>query len=108
MLDTEPLITLQQACLRYPGYRGAAHKHASTLTRYILKGARATSGGRVKLEAVRDGGRFLTSLAALARFHAALNDSTAAAVAPKSQFDKDAEAAERELERLGGFKRRAQ
>ncbi len=106
-LLSETVVTLQQACTRYPGYGGARHKHPSTLTRYILKGARSTSGRRVKLEAVRDGGRFLTSIEALDRFHAALSVIEAPAPRPpQSQSDKDADLVERELERIGGFKRK--
>lgn len=105
-LFLETVVTLQAACTRYPGYRGAKHKHPSTLTRYILKGARSMSGRRVKLEAVRDGGRFLTSIEALDRFHAALSDAAPTPQQSKTQFDKCAEAVERELEEIGAFKRK--
>ena len=71
-LDGEPLITLAQAASRYPGHRGSARLHPSTLTRWILKGVRAIDGRTVRLQALRCGCRWLTSEAALARFAMAL------------------------------------
>jgi len=106
---SETVLTLQQACSLYPGQRGAEKKHPRTLTRYILKGCRGVSGARVKLEAIRDGGRFLTSREALNRFHDALN-AVAEPVKHTSNTarDRQHEQTLKELERLGGFKRRPQ
>lgn len=72
MMHEEPRLTLSQAAARYPGHRGAERLHPATLTRWILKGARAVDGRRVKLEAVRLGCRWLTSEGALRRFADAL------------------------------------
>jgi hypothetical protein len=71
-LAGEPLITLAQAASCFPGHRGAARLHPSTLTRWILKGVRAIDGCTVRLQALRCGCRWLTSEAALARFAMAL------------------------------------
>lgn len=66
---------------RYPGQRGAK-MNASTITRKILKGHVSPSGVLIRLEAVRVGNRWLTSLEALDRFVAAV---TAAHLAPASE-----------------------
>ena len=71
-LTGEPLITLSQAASRYPGHRGARRLHPATLTRWILRGVLALDGGRIRLEAIRVGCRWLTSEGALARFATAL------------------------------------
>ncbi len=73
MLSQEPLLTLAQAATRFPGHRGGKRIHPATLTRWILAGVRAIDGGRVRLEAVRAGSRWLTSEAALQRFTEALS-----------------------------------
>lgn len=78
-LNGESLITLSQAAARYPGHRGAVRLHPATLTRWILTGVKGLDGRRVKLEAVRVGGRWLTSEAALHRFSAALGVTDAPA-----------------------------
>lgn len=44
----------------------------STVLRWILKGLPSATGGRVRLEAVRRGRRWVTSSAAVGRFFAAL------------------------------------
>jgi hypothetical protein len=51
-----------------PGHRGGEHLNGSTVFRQITKGVRAANGELVRLEAVRLGCRWLTSLEALARF----------------------------------------
>ncbi|HEX4613273.1 MAG TPA: DUF1580 domain-containing protein [Urbifossiella sp.] len=102
MLTDEPLISLSQAAARFPGHRGADRLRPATLTRWILKGARAVDGRRVKLEALRVGCRWLTSSPALARFAAALGP--AAAPPPARSPAARTRASDRagaELERLG-------
>lgn len=74
VLSGEPLVTVAEAAARFPGARGADRLHPATITRWIMKGARALDGRRVTLEAVRLGSRWLTSEAALARFVAALGE----------------------------------
>ena len=68
----EPRITLAQAKVRYPGTKGMRHIHTATITRWIIKGAKAKDGTIVKLEAEKTPLRWLTSEGALARFAAAL------------------------------------
>lgn len=58
------------------------HLKISTIFRWISKGLPGADGGRVRLEAVRRGRKWLTSRAAIRRFFAALpsvaaSDSTA-------------------------------
>lgn len=71
-LTGEKLLSLSEAAQQFPGSRGAARLHPATQTRWILKGARAADGGRVNLEAIRVGSRWLMSAEALARFFASL------------------------------------
>jgi hypothetical protein len=58
-----------------PGHRGGAHLNGSTIFRHITKGVRAANGELIRLEAARVGGRWLTSLEAIARFSAKLTDA---------------------------------
>jgi hypothetical protein len=60
-LDSE-LITLAQATRYYP--KGT---HIATVTRHITRGIK-TASGRVKLEAVKIGGRWATTEHAIRRF----------------------------------------
>ncbi len=53
---------------RVPGHRGGPHLNGSTIFRHIVKGVRAANGEVIRLEAVRVGHRWLTSLEAIARF----------------------------------------
>lgn len=46
--------------------------HINTVRRWITRGVKGTRGTRVKLEAVRQGGMWVTSVEALERFAAAL------------------------------------
>jgi len=64
---------------RLPGGRGGPHVNASTVWRWIDKGSRAKNGELIRLEAVRAGQRWLTSVEAVGRFLARL---TAAALPP--------------------------
>jgi hypothetical protein len=102
LLDGEPLLPLSDLARRGPGHRGAARLHAATLSRWILKGARGTSGQRIRLEAVRTPGRWLTSEAALWRFLNALAAApvTEPARSPSARQRASAAAA-RQLDQLG-------
>jgi hypothetical protein len=102
MLTDETLISLAQAAALFPGHRGARRLHPATLTRWILKGARAVDGRRVQLEALRVGCRWLTSPPALGRFAAALGPADAPPP-PRSPAARDraSDRAAAELERRG-------
>jgi hypothetical protein len=65
-------LSLSAAGRMFPGHRGGASVDPSTVFRWVTKGTRTTAAQAVKLEAVRVGGRWLTSRAAVARFVSAL------------------------------------
>jgi hypothetical protein len=69
-LNGEPLVSFAAAAQSagLPGARGGPHVNGSTLFRWATKGAPAANGTRVRLEAVRIGGRWATSVAAVHRF----------------------------------------
>ena len=69
-LHTESLITLSQAARMLPPSRRGRPVHLSCVYRWILDGVR-TPHGKVRLEGIRLGGRWLTSVEALERFAAA-------------------------------------
>jgi hypothetical protein len=73
-LRTETKLSLAQAARLVPPTRQDKQVHVSTILRWILRGVRD-----VRLEAVRVGGRWVTTHEALERFSAAL---TARYVAP--------------------------
>ncbi len=104
-LNGEKLISLSDAAAPIPGNRGAKRLHPATLTRWIIKGALALDGRRVRLEATRLGNRWLTSAESLARFSAALAipaDETATPTPRSPTASRRASAAAgRELERRG-------
>jgi hypothetical protein len=107
MLDTtvEKPIPLSAATALVPAARNGKRTHLSTLLRWILTGARAPSGELVRLEAVRLGGRWMTSREALQRFAERLTPQLPAPSQPMpstaGQRRRAADAAERELDRLG-------
>jgi hypothetical protein len=72
MIDmaTEKLIPLQKARDEIPPGRNGKRTAFSTVLRWVLDGVN-TPKGKVRLEAVRLGGRWLTSIQALNRFAAA-------------------------------------
>jgi hypothetical protein len=71
-LMSESLIGLNAAARRLPPGRCGKPVTFSCVLRWVQQGVPGPDGERVKLEAVRLGGRWLTSLEALARFAARL------------------------------------
>jgi putative transposase len=67
-LLTETLLGLCEAARRLPPGRGGRSVSFSCVLRWITHGVPGPDGRRVKLEAVRVGGRWLTSVEALARW----------------------------------------
>jgi hypothetical protein len=67
-LTTETPVPLAAACRLVPPARNGRMTHLSTLLRWILIGAKAPDGTRVRLEAARLGSRWVTSKEALQRF----------------------------------------
>jgi hypothetical protein len=105
-LRVEQPIPLEAACRIVPPARGGKKTHLSTLLRWITKGAKGPGGETVRLEAVRLGGRWMTSREALQRFAEALTPAASGATTsllPRTprQRRAAAERAGRELERLG-------
>jgi hypothetical protein len=105
-LTNERPIPLEDACRIIPPARGGRRCHLSTILRWILTGSKAPNGRRVRLEALRLGGRWMTSAAALQRFADALTprpSGDAARTFPRTprQADAAAERAGAELRRDG-------
>lgn len=98
-------LALSAAGRLFPGHRGRAAIDPSTVFRWVTKGAKTPAGGLVRLEAVRVGGRWLTSRGAVSRFVAAL--TAAADPAPSlpirtpTQRRRASEAAGKKLEKSG-------
>lgn len=64
-LQTEKLLDLKQVPSHIPPHRAGKKVHPSTILRWVLDGVRAPQGARVRLEASRCGGRWVTSIEAL-------------------------------------------
>jgi hypothetical protein len=79
--------------------------HVSTILRWILSGAKAPDGTRVRLEALRLGGRWVTSREALQRFAEALTPRPAGEPAPAPRSPtarrRDSERAAKKLDVIG-------
>jgi hypothetical protein len=71
-LSAETPISLAQAARLLPPGRNGRPVTLGCVLRWILRGAKAPDGHRVHLEAVRLGGRWLTSKEGLQRFAEAL------------------------------------
>jgi hypothetical protein len=104
-LSSETTLSLSQAARLLPPGRGGRPTSLSCVLRWVLRGARAPSGELVRLDAVRLGGRWLTSCEALQRFAERLTprpDQTAAE-SPRSAHRRQraSEKAAAELERIG-------
>jgi hypothetical protein len=105
-ITVETPIPLYTAAGLIPPARNGKKTHLSTLLRWITRGAKAPSGERVRLEAVRLGGRWMTSREALQRFAERLTprlDPAAMAGTPPTngQRRRAAERAAYELDQLG-------
>ena len=64
----EGVIPLREVAHRLPAFRPGTRTTYSCVLRWSLKGVRVPGGQRVRLEAVRCGGRWLTTEAAIQRF----------------------------------------
>lgn len=104
-VTVERLISLAEACRLIPAARQGKKTHLSTFLRWILEGARSQSGETVCLEAVRIGGRWMTSREALQRFaeRLTLPATVAPPVPPRTpnQRQRASERAAQELEKIG-------
>src|SRR3712207_737163 len=105
-LTTESSIPLAAAAALVPPGRNGKKTHISTLLRWIRDGAKGPGGERVRLEAVRLGGRWLTTRGALQRFGEGLtprHHSAGCRPPPRAagQRSQACEEAGRELDRIG-------
>jgi hypothetical protein len=104
-LSTECPINLNEATRFVPASRGAKRTHLSTILRWILTGAKAHSGEVIRLEALRLGGKWVTSREALQRFAERLTPSLegrhTATPRPPTTRQRASEQAAKELKRIG-------
>jgi hypothetical protein len=102
---TEKPIPLAEATKLIPPGRQGKRTHLSTLLRWILSGARNPAGDRVRLQAVRIGGRWMTSRESLQRFAEALtpltDQPTPATPRTPTARQRASERAAAELDRIG-------
>jgi hypothetical protein len=82
-LTTETPMSLVQVARQQPPGRGGRPVTLGCVLRWILDGARGPSGERVRLEAIRIGGRWVTSREALQRFADRLTPHLEGDAAPK-------------------------
>jgi hypothetical protein len=103
-LTHEQPLPLSEAARRLPPYRGKA-THLSTVLRWVLTGARGPAGEKIRLEAIRLGGRWLTSAEALQRFAERLTPNLHPAPTPAPRTPtarrRASEQAAKKLEALG-------
>jgi hypothetical protein len=109
LLNGEQLYSFTAIAPKIPGHRGNAHTNASTVFRWVTRGVRTASGEVVKLEAVRLGTSWKTSLEAVARFSAKLTEAatatpSSAPVATPKQYKRAADKASREADAIFGAK----
>jgi hypothetical protein len=101
------VITMPQVARRCASTRQSKPVHPSTPLRWVLDGVKTPDGRRVKLEACRCGGRWVTSSAAFQRFVEAqtpyLDTEPAPRTTTPTQAANRAERAGKELERKHGF-----
>ena len=99
----ESTLSLHDACRLLPSSRAGKKLNLCTIWRWITGGVRAIDGTRVRLEAVRVGGRWLTSREAIERFSASLTGTPteAAPIRTPAARQRAAEAAQKKLTAIG-------
>ena len=103
-LKTETTISLLQAARMQPPGRRGRPVTLSCVLRWILKGCRGPAGEMVRLEGIRIGGRWITSIEAMERFAGRLTpDLDNPPVTPRSpsRRQRASERAAAALEKLG-------
>jgi uncharacterized protein DUF1580 len=104
-ISTEKPLPLEEATSLIPPARRGKRTHFSTLVRWIKNGVLNPYGERVHLEAIRLGGRWMTSREALQRFAERLTPATDRPLreTPRTPTTRQrrSEEAGRKLERLG-------
>jgi hypothetical protein len=106
-LSAETALSLADIPKRLPRGRRGRPVHLSTPLRWILQGAKGPNGEVVRLEAVRLGGRWITTIEALNRFTRRLTPDLEAAAKrsgrarPPAARRRAADRAGRELVKAG-------
>jgi ATP:corrinoid adenosyltransferase len=107
-IQTGSGISLSTTSKMFPNHRGKGTADPSTVFRWVTKGTKTMVGKFVKLEAVRVGGRWLTSKEAVVRFVAALTSAATPTASnnpntnPRnSARQKESEEAAKLLEQMG-------
>jgi len=103
-LTEETTINLKQVAEHVPVGRRGRPLHLSTVLRWILHGTKAPSGQIVRLEGIRLGGKWITSVQAVQRFSERLTPSLEVAERPsptRTKRERASQRAARELEKLG-------
>lgn len=103
LLNETPL-SLTQAAALLSTWRGGLPMDRSTLSRWISSGIKASNGTSIRLEAIKLGGRWLTTVEALRRFAAALTPGSGDAIPlPRGHTERQraSERAAAELARMG-------
>jgi hypothetical protein len=101
---TEKTMSLSAAARMLPPGRGGRPVSLSCVLRWVLNGVRAKSGEVVRLEAVRLGARWVTSVEALERFTERLTPDLGAEPTRRTtaaQRTRASERAEKALEEIG-------
>lgn len=100
----EDCLSISQLCKILPVGRNGKRPTFSTVWRYVLEGAKLPNGERVKLEAVRFGGKWVSSKQAAQRFVEALSSAAADVPSPfrgRPARNRAAEQAAAELSERG-------
>jgi hypothetical protein len=104
-LANETTVSLAQVAREQPPGRGNAPCSLGCVLRWVLKGVRSPSGELVRLEAIRLGGRWVTSREALQRWAERLtprlDEEPAPAPRTAAARGRAAEKAGKELEAMG-------
>ena len=104
-VGAEALLSLNAAARIMPAGRNGSACSLGAVLRWVLCGSRSPSGELVRLEAIRMGGRWLTSREALQRFAERLTPSLDGEAAPTPrttrQRQRAAERATKKLESMG-------
>jgi hypothetical protein len=104
-LASETTISLAQVAREQPPGRGGAPCSLGCVLRWVLKGVRSPAGELVRLEAIRLGGRWITSREAVQRWAEKLTPRLdgEAAPAPRTATARRraADKASKELEAMG-------
>jgi hypothetical protein len=102
-VTSDDALSLREASLVLPRGRNGSRPHLSTLIRWITRGAPAPDGCRVKLAAVRCGGKWVTSRQALREFCEALTPAQVDRASSRTSTTRQraSQKADEQLERVG-------